>query len=236
MSAPLLIDLALVALLVLFVIFGAHRGFVLTLCSLVAVVVALIGANLLADTLTPPLSAALQPRLEQTIQESLEQAAIDVTQEGSTAVQALAALKEKGGLYQWAAEAIEGTLEEGFAQTAAQAAAAVATQVAGQLAHSVIFLVGFFLVLIGWDLLSHALDLVAKLPVLSSLNGTLGGVLGFVKGLIILYIVVWALCDLTATIPPETVEQTKLLLFLTQYGPLDLLTAGQAMLPPAGAN
>lgn len=230
MSTPLLIDIILIAVLVLFAVLGAHRGFVLTLCSLLAVVVALVGANLLADTLAPKVSDAIQPKLEQSIQESLENAVRDAAQEGDgfSAVQALAVLKEKGGIYQWAADAIEEALDDGITATAAQAAAAAATAVAEQIARGLIFLIGFLLVLVVWSLLSHALDLVAKLPVLSSLNGTLGGILGFVKGLLVLYIAVWVLCDLTGFISPETVAQTKLLLFLTQHSILDLFLAGQS--------
>ena len=111
---------------------------------------------------------------------------------------------------------------------AAQAAAAAATAVAEQIARGLIFLIGFLLVLVAWSLLSHALDLVAKLPVLSSLNGTLGGILGFAKGVLVLYIAVWVLCDLTGFISPDTVAQTKLLLFLTQHSILDLFLVGQS--------
>ena len=68
-SGPaILIDLILLAALVLAVIRGAKKGFVLTLCSLVAVVVALVGANFLADTLTPAVSKAIEPTIETTIQ------------------------------------------------------------------------------------------------------------------------------------------------------------------------
>lgn len=233
MTPPLLIDLVLIAVLVLFAILGARRGFVLTLCSLLAVVVALVGADLLADTLAPRLADTLQPRLEQSIQESLENAVQETAQdgEGFSAVQAMAVLKEKGGIYQWAAGALEEALNDGITATAAQAVAAAAAAVAEQIARGLIFLIGFLLVLLAWSILSHALDLVARLPVLSSLNGTLGGVLGFIKGLLVLYIAVWVLCDLTGFISPGTVAQTKLLLFLTQHGILDIFLAAQKFVP-----
>ena len=40
MTSPVLIDVILLAALLFFVLMGAKRGFILTLCSLVAVVVA----------------------------------------------------------------------------------------------------------------------------------------------------------------------------------------------------
>ena len=65
MTSPVLIDVILLAALLFFVLMGAKRGFILTLCSLVAVVVALVGANLAADTLSPKVADAIRPRLEQ---------------------------------------------------------------------------------------------------------------------------------------------------------------------------
>lgn len=53
MTSPILIDVILAAVLVLFIWLGAHKGFILTLCSLVAVLVALVGANLISDALAP---------------------------------------------------------------------------------------------------------------------------------------------------------------------------------------
>ena len=71
--------------------------------------------------------------------------------------------------------------------------------------------------------LSHALDLVSRLPGINALNHTLGGAIGLVKGLIIVYVVVWVLYDLTGYISPETARQTYLFSFLTQHSPMDLL-------------
>jgi len=216
---PIFLDILILAVLVLFLALGAWRGAVLTLCSLLAVVVAFVGGSLLADTMAPKCAAALQPRIEQSIQESLDE---QIQATGS--VDALAVLREKGGLYQWAADQLEDAMEEldlglPIAQVAARAAAAVAER----LAHALIFLIGFLLVLIAWNVLSHGLDLVAKLPVVSGLNRALGAAIGLVKGLIIAYLCTWALCSLTGLIPPDVVAQTKLLRFLTEHGPLDLL-------------
>ena len=74
-SAPaILIDLVFVAAFLLAVIRGAKKGFILTLCSLVAVVVAFLGASIIADTLSPKVSQAIQPKLEQIILEQLDEA------------------------------------------------------------------------------------------------------------------------------------------------------------------
>lgn len=228
-SPALLLDLLLVVALVISMLRGAKRGFVLTLCSLMAVIVALVGANFLADTLTPAVSRAIEPTIEATIQTTLEsqgQSLQDIAT-GET----LTAIREKGGLYAFVADAMSDALDKmDLTPVVARVATQAATAVAEQLAHGLLFLVAFFLVLLAWTLLSHALDLVAKLPGLNSLNGLLGGVAGLVKGLILVYILVWGLYTLTGTVSQETAQQTHLFLFLTQHGPLELLMAGQALL------
>lgn len=226
-SAPaILIDLIFAAVFVLAMVRGAKKGFILTLCSLVAVIVALVGANLIADALAPKVAQAIQPRLEQSIQKSLEEKALEVSAQDSLGVaEVLAALREKGGLYEWAADSLEGALQStpGVSESIAHQAAVTASALAGQVARGIIFAIAFLLVLIAWFFLSHALDLVSKLPVINSLNHTLGGVIGAIKGLIIIYIAAWLLCSLTGTISMETAEKTYLLSFLLAHSPLDLL-------------
>lgn len=225
MLDPILIDIVLLAVVILFMALGVHKGGILTLFSLLAVIVALIGGSFLSDLLSPMVSKTLQPILETSIQatidaqiESSAETSIDTAQE---------ALRDKGGLSQWAADWLEeargslgDTVQQDLAHVVSQAAAAVA----GQLARGILFTLGFLLVLILWNILAHALDLVAKLPVLNSLNGTLGGALGLVRGLLIVYTAAWVLCSVTATIPGETVAETYLLKFLIEHSPLELLT------------
>lgn len=225
MTNPIVIDLILAAVLVLFIWLGSRKGFILTLCSLVAVIVALVGANLIADALAPKVAQAIQPRLEQSIRESLEEKALEVGMDTDD-IDVLAILKDKGGLYEWAADSVRDVLDSSnFIPSAASIAANAASALAEQLARGVIFFAAFLLVLVVWFFVSHALDLVSKLPVINSLNHTLGGVIGAVKGLIVLYIAAWILCSVTGTISTETAEQTYLLSFLLSHSPLDLVSS-----------
>ncbi len=224
MVTPILIDILIVAALVFFAWRGERKGFILTLCSLVAVIVAFIGATLITDAAAPKVAEYLQPRLEQSIRESLEEKAQEVSAQDSLLVtDVLAMLKDKGGVYEWAADGLEELLKSSLTDSLTQQAAAAAAGVAGQLARSVLFPVVFFLLLIAWAFVSHALDLVTKLPVVNSLNHGLGGVLGLVKGLVVVYVVVWVLCGPAGIISPQMVEETHLLRLLDQYSPLELL-------------
>ena len=58
--AYLIADGLILAVLLLFALVGAHRGFILSLCGLLAVLVAFVGASFAARTLSPMVADALE--------------------------------------------------------------------------------------------------------------------------------------------------------------------------------
>ena len=86
MAAFLLFDLIVLAVLVIFTLRGAWRGLVLSLCSLLAVVVAFAGASFLARTVSPMVAQALEPRFAAAIETRLEDALEQRVAEGEQAV------------------------------------------------------------------------------------------------------------------------------------------------------
>ncbi|MPM82864.1 hypothetical protein SDC9_129926 [bioreactor metagenome] len=77
-------------------------------------------------------------------------------------------------------------------------------------------------ILLLWTLLSHALDLVAKLPVLHFFNKTGGFVLGTAKGVLVLFVVLRAAEYLGNFIPAGMAENTVLLKWFLTADPLAL--------------
>lgn len=73
----LIFDAILGIVLVLAVVQGYRKGFVLTLCGFLAVFVAFFGAGVLSNALAGPVADAIRPvveeRLEQAMQKSLEE-------------------------------------------------------------------------------------------------------------------------------------------------------------------
>lgn len=148
---------------------GAHRGFILSLCGLLAVLVAFVGASFAARTLSPMVADALEPKFASAIEEQLN-ASIQqqVAEEGSAALSpddvpldgVLNALREMG-FYETLINTVDKAVENGMTSVAASAAAAVAAAIAQSAAYLILFLLGFALILIAWKLISHALDLVA---------------------------------------------------------------------------
>lgn len=221
-------DLIIAAVLLFFVWLGYKKGLVLTLCSLLAVFVALIGASILSNALAEPAAKAVEPIVAARIQESLSEAIKStefVAADGGVAQSpeeiALAGvighLKETE-LFQGFADAFQKAVDAGVAEVTANAAQSLAHFVAVQIARTVIFAVAFFAILIAWWFLSHTLDLVAKLPVLSTVNAWGGGAVGLVKGALIVYIAVWLLRD--SYIPPAAIGGSYLLKFFASVNPL----------------
>lgn len=193
-SPSLLLDLALLLILVLCFVQGVRRGFILTLCSLLAVILALVGGWYLAQHYSQPVQEYLEPKLLERMLPSVAE-----TQEDPSSL--ADSLQEK---VQEAAQSAQTVFMTQQARALASAAA-----------HVLLFLGGFIGVLLLWVILCHALDLVAKLPGLNLLNKVMGGVLGLVKGLILLLVLRWLLCDVLELIPAQTAEGSYVFSFLS---------------------
>ena len=204
-AVSLLLDLVLLGLLVFSFIMGVRRGLILSLCSLLAVLVALLGGWYLAAHWSQPLEARLEPVILETLtqREASEEAASPLPENLPQALQ----------------NQVDQAAQDWKNATLAQAAAFLA----GAAAKVILFLAGFFVVLLLWNLLFHALNLVAKLPGLHGLNKFFGGALGLVKGLLLLMLARWVLCDLLGWIPADVARDSILLSLLPSLDLFDLL-------------
>ena len=222
MTPSLILDLVLAAILLSFAISGIRQGFVRALCSLLAVFVAFFGALFLAKLLAPTAAEIAAPYALPSIVERLEGKDAQIPSRDFSA-QENGDLLENLGL----PEAWTQIIQQNFAnRDAAQEpfmspSQTLANYILEILSYGVVFIAAFVILLIIWTILTHTLDLVAKLPVLNFLNRSLGALLGLVKGLLFLLILRWVLCDLTGQVSPELVEQTYLYQWLsaTPIGP-----------------
>ena len=222
-------DLIIAAVLLFFVWLGYRKGLVLTLCSLLAVFVALIGASILSDALAEPVARAIEPAVTQSIHDTVTsyyQRAPEVGASSQDEAAWLAQLPidelleplKESKAFQGFADSFEKAVDDKAAEIVTHAVQELAHFVAVQIARTVIFAIAFFAVLIGWWLLSHTLDLVARLPVLSTVNAWGGGAVGLVKGALIVFIAVWLLRD--GCIPPAAIGGSCLLQFFASVNPL----------------
>ena len=228
----LIYDLIIAAILLLFVELGRKRGFVLTLCGLLAMFVAFIGAGIVSNLLCDPVAKLMEPLIETSVSQVLGEAAKQIgtapaadlsaaegAVSGLSLEQALAALQASGA-YRMFSQSLQNALEQGLLPAVTSAAAAIAVYLSREVARMALFLISFAVILLAWKLLSKMLDLAFRLPVLSTINRTLGGVIGLVKGGLLVFIGVWLLKNY---LPPQALTETWLLRFFAENTPLTLL-------------
>ncbi len=231
----ILFDGIFLVVLLLAAVQGYRRGLILTLCGFLAVFVAFIGASILSDALAGPVSQAVRPAIEesvsQSLQQSLEEQGFSLPESSAPegdgglalgedfSLDQVLELLQNSRLVQSFSQAIHSAVGQGVLEVTNNAAQAVADYIAREIARSVLFVVCFLVVLAGWYVLSRALNLAFKLPVLSTLNRWSGAAVGLVQGGVVLFIACWLFRGL---FPQEAVDQSVLLHFFCTTNPLTL--------------
>lgn len=224
----IVIDLIILAVLLIFALRGMSRGLIVSLCFLIAVLVAFVGATLVSNALTPPVSDWLAPKL----QPSIESAVQSVLPEGGANLElpldGVLQAVEEAELSEGLKELVIGLLEEmpalNVETLTRDMADAVAEKAANIITYVVLFLLAFVVILLVWKLLYRTLDLVTRLPVLNAANKLGGFVFGAAHGALLLFLLAWVVRWLgNGLIPADVIEQTRLLQFFMTINPLDYL-------------
>lgn len=213
-SIGIFVDIALAAVLLLALVMGWRQGFVQALTRIVVVVAALLLAGWIAGKLAEPAAKWLEPMLTEKWEQRL-------TAQGNTedAGEMLAAFGFEGDTL---SEMVERAAE--MAQQAGETLlSAVVSTAVRSAAYAVVYLASFLLLLSVLRLALSPLHLFTKLPVVHGINALMGGVLGLVKGALLVFLAVWVLQKLQIFITPEIVNKTVLLKFFAQNSPMDLI-------------
>ena len=213
-SIGIFVDIALAAVLLIALVMGWRQGFVQALTRIIVVVAALLLAGWIAGKLADPAAKWLEPMLTEKLEQRL-------TAQGNTddAGEMLAAFGFQGDtLSELVDKAVERAQQAG--ETLLSAVVSTALRSA---AYAVVYVVSFLLLLLLLRLVLTPLHLFTKLPVVHGVNALLGGALGLVKGMLLVFLAVWVLQKLQLFITPELVSKTVLLKFFTQNSPIDLI-------------
>lgn len=202
-SSPLALDVTLVVVVLLFAALGARRGLVLSLCSLVGLLLALVLGSLAADLLASPLSAWAAPLLQERLGQWFASGGQTLDGAEGFLPSIARTVLEQG---EWAADGAVFLGE--FTQAVAQ-----------WLLHPLLFFLFFLLTLLLWRLVSRGLDLVARLPVLHTLNSLGGFLFGALKGVILLLLVHLLLRAFLPDLLPEDLPARSRILTLLRQAP-----------------
>ena len=213
---PIFFDILIAAIVVIAALRGRMRGFILTLCGFLTIFVAFIGALVISEFLADPVAQLLFPAVERAILAVLEQGAAIAPDELPIAavLESLHNVPFFAGL----AEMCQSALDNRSYLFTGSAVFAVSLFFSRQLARIILFVLAFIAILIVWWIMSHALDLAFRLPILNFINRLGGLVLGFAQGIALCFILCWLFRD--SYITADMVDGSFLLPYFCGENPL----------------
>lgn len=243
-TTAIILDILTAAALIAFTVAGAHRGFFRTVAGLLAVILALVGAQLFTNWAAPHVSGVLQPAIERRVEKKVDAALggdtitpqepqigasrpDSETQDQKTAEEEsqiqslLRAIGVDEQLFRRLGDQAMGKIRD----TGVTVATAVVQSVAESAIRALLFLLSFVVFLLLLKLLAKVLDLALKLPVLRSMNGLAGAGVGLVEGILAIFLAIWLLRRLGVSFETPTVEGTYLLSFFAKHTPLSALAS-----------
>lgn len=184
-----MVDMIILAVIVLYLLLGLRRGFVMMIVHCIGGIVSFFAASYAASRLAQPVSEAiLEPYLSQMIADSIVSSNGEVSSAASaweSQSEYLQGLLTQAGLSESALSVAEDPIDS--------LSTAIAAAVGQALAYVILFFVFFLLCTIAIHWVAGALNLVAHLPVIGAFNALLGGLLGAAFGLVLCTCVLWAL-------------------------------------------
>ena len=226
MSAPVIMDIAAAAVLLLFLILGARAGLIRSLAGLVIVVVALVGAGMIAATFADPAAKLAAPMIEKAMTQKVEEAItaetgmLDTERADPEIGEVLSMLS----LDEEVKEGITNRAEQTIRDTGASVISAVVESLCRSVIYGLLYILSFLGLWLLLHVLAKAMDLLARLPGLSTLNALGGAALGLVKGVLVLFLAIWAARRLGVSFETEEVAQTYILQFFATHTPLSMLS------------
>ena len=215
------VDLFMAAILLLALVLGVRQGFVQSLARVAIVIVALLGAAWLAQQLADPAAKWLEPVLTEKLQQQMNGQPVAADDPSLAA----AGILETFGFSGDTLDEMVRSVTEKAQEVGQTLLSAVVSTVLRSVAYAVVYLVSFLLLLLLLRLLLAPLHLFTKLPGVHGINAALGGVLGLVKGALLLFFAVWLLRRLQLWITPELISQTYILRFFAEHSPMELITS-----------
>lgn len=230
MTTPVIIDIVAAVVLLGFTVCGAKRGLLRTLAGLVIVIVALVGAGMIATAVSGPAAKLAAPVIEKRIEARVQDAmAVETDRvqmpeadvEDGFRIEELLSLL---GLDQEIRDSLAEQARETVRDTGVSIAAAVVESITQSIIYGVLYILSFVALLVLLHVLLRALDLVCKLPGLHGLNALGGGLIGLIEGALLLFLAVWVLRRLGVSFETEALNQTHILHIFTTNTPLSVLS------------
>lgn len=208
-----------------FTVFGAKRGLLRTLAGLVIVVVALVGAGMIATTFSGPAAKLAAPLIEKQIEKKIDAAIAESAPSSHVDEDSqLEGLLSLLGLDTEVRSSLMEKTRDTVRDTGVSVVTAVVTGVAQSMIYGVLYILSFVALTVLLHVLFKAMGLLTKLPGLRSLNALGGGVLGLIEGGLLLFLAVWAARRLGVSFEAQPFADAHILAVFTTHTPLSVLT------------
>ena len=231
MTTPVIIDMIAAAVLIAAAAWGAHRGLFRALAGLAVVIVALVGAAVIANALAAPAARLVTPLIRESIETRVDEAMAQQSQEVQMPEEdvdegfAIADLLALMGLDEDVRDSLVRQTEEKIQDTGISLAMAVVESVAQSILYAALFLISFVGLTILLKLLIRAMDLVLQLPGLHLVNSLGGGRhRPGREGALALFLAIWVLRRFGVSFETDTVSATHILRFFATHTPLSALS------------
>lgn len=233
MTTPVIIDAIVVVILVGFCLFGARRGLFQAFAGLVTMIVALVGAGIIAASFSGPVTGLVAPLIEEHITQQVDEALglapgempeEDVQEDEALEGFGIEDLLALLGVDQDVRDSIAQQAQETVRDTGVSVASAVVESIAGTMIYGALFLIAFLVLMILLHILVKAMDLVLQLPGLHGLNALGGALIGLAEGALALFLAVWVLRRLGVSFESDPFVQAHILRIFTTNTPLSVLS------------
>lgn len=228
MTTPVIIDAVIVIFLAGFTAYGIKRGLLQSLAGLVIVLVALVGAGMIAATFSGPVARLAAPLVEEHIQQKVDDALAEqagqMPEEDVAGDFQLEDLLELLGLDTEVRDSLAKQAKETVRDTGVSLAAAVVESLMQSMIYGLLYILSFLALLILLRVLVKAMDLILKLPGLRGLNALGGALAGLIEGALLLFLMVWAARKLGVSFETEALAEAHILRLFTTHTPLSVLS------------
>ena len=221
MTAAVIIDIVIVLVLAGFTVYGAKRGLFQSLAGLMIVVVALIGAAIVAGSFAKPVAKVAAPVIEKYFAEQL-----NTILEETDLLEAI----EPGAGLELPEDSIltdmvgnVGSMLDDATDSAAKAAAIAAEKLIESFAYGILFILAFIILLLLLRVLCAAMGLLTKLPGVHGLNALGGAAFGLVEGVLLVFLAVFMLRNLGISLDAAPLEEAHILRIFRENTPISIL-------------
>ena len=227
MRMPVIIDLILAAVLLLFTVLGWRRGAFRSVIGIAVVAAALIGAGFVAHQGAPAVAKVMTPFVAEQIELRFEEAAQDTGTPGETAITDAEDAEgwfTAAGLYSGTAKKLAEDTVAQVRETGQAVLEAAVDRVIHAAAGAILFLLSFLIFFILLKIASKIFGLLTAVPGLHLIDCAAGGLLGLVQGSLVLFVAIWAAQFIGNGIPGETVEHAAILRLFVTLNPMMMIS------------